>query len=331
VVEYKKYIKNSLDGEDKGSAKKNLCIFCHFDSEAKIYDYVVNYLKNLAENCDFEIIFVSNCPEIGDEYLNKIKLFVSKVILRENVGYDFAAYMTGFLEAGDKEKYQNILFANDSVYGPFYSLKEVFQRFENEDCDVWGITDNTYSTYHLQSYFLNFKVLDKTIKFLNSFFENFEFLDDKEEIVRRYEVGISTEMLKAGLKLKAFCDSYEVVNFELDNSDDEFIARIKESIGKNKKFKFNLKRFFSNKEKRLALKREFAEKYLIGPQFSSWYTSIKYFKNPFIKCNLVNNPNLYYFHEYRYNSVLQELYPEFDINLINSHSHVKRVLDFKGK
>lgn len=299
-----------------------MCIFCHFDKDNKIADYVVNYIENLrAADCD--IIFVSNCSEIEDKYINKIKNNVHRIILRANVGYDFAAYMTGFFEEAEKEKYNQIIFANDSVYGPFYPLEKVFDKMKTSNFDMWGITDNICNTYHIQSYFLVFN--KNMIGFLEGFFDKFEFSGDKEEIVIKNEQGLSKKALEAGFKLGALCKHQDVISFE-HYTLDEKIRKIKSDIENNLFYKPSWKKFFSKKYNRKLNFKKYFDVNLV-PHLSSWYSLIEYFNSPFIKISLLKDPKLIHYHNFIYRDVIRKKYPEFDLEIMENHLRKIRKLE----
>lgn len=306
------HIIKKLDGKGKNESAQNLVIFCHFDKQNKIADYVLHYLNDLHQNCDSEIIFVSNCPDIKEEEIVKIEELTSKIIIRKNIGYDFGAYFSGYSAARNKEKYQNIIFANDSAYGPFYSLSKVFDEMNGRNLDAWAITDNCIPEYTLQSYFLCFD--NKLIPFLDKFFGEFEYIDDKEKVVQEYEVKLSKKLIERNYNISAFCNHNEVISFEF-LSDDKFLQKIKKSIENSFFYKPSFKKLFSKSYNRKLNYKKFLALYE-GPHLKCWYSLIKYFKCPFIKVNLLNNKKLTPYHNFTYKSLIKEIYPKYKIELI---------------
>ena len=328
MAEYKNYITSCTSSKDKSTNNKNLVLFCHFDKEGKIHNHVIHYVKELNKNLGSDVYFVSNCESLDKDETKKISSYTKQIITRKNAGYDFAAYQTGFLEAKNKENYKNIIFCNDSVYGPFYSLKNFLSDFNNSRNDVFGITDNIYRNYHIQSYFIAFKSNEKSLKFLNNFFKNLDYLENKKDIVTEYEIGLSKKLTEEGFTLTALCSHYDSLYLETKNEAQDNI--IKKLADNKKRFTKKKKRgIFNCKNDFQSNKKEFFGSQICEPHISSWYTSIKYQKNPFIKVLLVNNPNYFYVHNFYYASTIKELYPEFDMNLIFNHSHKNRYLTKK--
>jgi len=201
--------------------KQRIAIFAHYDKDNIIDDYVIYYLNALKEVAQ-KIIFVSDCNLIIEEQ-NKLQDIVDFIITEKHDEYDFGSYKRGFLFALEnnllKDTYQCI-FANDSCYGPFNSLKALFETMEQKECDrncdFWGITQNkigldkkkniyfSCKRPHLQSYFLVFKknvFLSETfIEFIKSIKKE----ENKHEVIINYEIGLSEKLVNAGFKWESF-------------------------------------------------------------------------------------------------------------------------------
>ncbi len=314
-MEYKKFITRNIAIQNKSANYNRLCVFSHFDKDNKIDAYVINYLETL-KKADCDIVFVSNCQNIDDSEIAKIENISHRIILRKNEGYDFACYLTGFYEEIEKEKYKQIIFANDSVYGPFYDIQKVFDEMNAKNFDLWGITDNVASVYHIQSYFLSFS--NKMLKFLDNHFRNFKFENNKENIVANNEVSLSRKALGEGFKIGALCHHQDVISFESKNFDEKFIAKIKQNISENLFYKTGLKKLFSKKYNREINFRKFFDVSLV-PHLSSWYSLIQYFEAPFIKVSLLKDPRLVHYHSFLYRDVIKNKYPNFNLELIENH------------
>jgi hypothetical protein len=66
------------------------------------------------------------------------------------------------------------------------------------------MTESLEQSLHLQSYFLYFKMREIPPKLWRQFWADVVPLDDKEAIVERYEVGLSQQLLAAGIELHAY-------------------------------------------------------------------------------------------------------------------------------
>lgn len=321
-ADFKQYILSNLNCLPFSAQSDNLALFCHYDQDNLIADYVVKYLKNLKNsNCD--VVFISNSNPDKNQ-LDKIKNIVNQIIIRKNIGYDFGAYFTGFLEHQPNLKnYKNLLLINDSVFAPFYSLQEVFGKMNSKNLDMWGITDAFHKNYHIQSYFWSFKTSDKVLQILETEAENYDFNLPKSEIVGKYEEGLTAKMMKAELNLGVLCSNAEAINFEMTQTQDEELKELKTDMIKIAKSKRNiikkLKSLISVKENRF---QNFiipdANAYLTGIN-SCWYSQIKYFECPFIKVSLLKSAANFRYHGFRYIEVIKQKYPDYDWNLIEKH------------
>jgi len=174
---------------------KRAVILVHYDKDDLVDDYVYNYLDALRLSTE-HLVFVSTA-RLEHVHIEKLNTYCDKVIVRENIGYDFMSYKIG-LESFNYTEYDEVLICNDSVYGPLYPLEKIFTSMQSQKCDFWGITDNTDMGYHIQSYFILFKKPILQSESFKNFWQNVEILYNKDEIIQRYEVGISQMLIKAG-------------------------------------------------------------------------------------------------------------------------------------
>ncbi len=197
-----------------------LCFFSHYDKDGIIDPYVIHYLEKLLSlGCD--IIFVSAAEAIAKNELENMKNICAQVILKENIGYDFGSWKTALTSSEQLlGNYEKLILCNDSVYGPFHDLQNIFLQMQERELDVWGITESRDMGYHLQSYFLVFdKKVFQDFKFLH-FWESYTIYKYKRNVIEYYEVGLSRYMLKNAYKLAAYCpmdqsmsDTYNMSHF----------------------------------------------------------------------------------------------------------------------
>ncbi|MBT8327958.1 MAG: rhamnan synthesis F family protein [Bacteroidia bacterium] len=176
-----------------------VCVFAHYH-HSDITPDVLFYLNALKE-ANWSIIFISTGENISSTKFESLSSLCAIVIQRQNIGYDFGSYATGYYEL-DPNKTTELLFCNDSVYGPFNSLLDVEAKMKQ--FDFWGITDSSEKGYHLQSYFLHFN--RRTIQ--NAKFHTFIGLispeKSKRKLIKKYELGLSKHLQKANLSCGSF-------------------------------------------------------------------------------------------------------------------------------
>ncbi len=170
-----------------------VCIFAHYDKDNIVDDYVYYYLRELITVTQ-KLLFIT-VSNISKADIAKLETLNIEVIKRKNIGYDFYSYKIG-IERLDLSFYDELIICNDSTFGPIVSMKNIFDKMHDEECDFWGITDSEEIDYHLQSYFIVFrKPILQSVIFID-FWNKLKILDDKHEIIKRYEVGISQILLK---------------------------------------------------------------------------------------------------------------------------------------
>ena len=189
---------------------KRLAIFAGYDKDNIIDDYVLFYLKELNKLAD--IIYIADC-EMPETELNKIKDYTIKAISERHGEYDFGSYKRGYIYAKENnilENYDYLILCNDSVYGPFFNFKEIVENMESKNTDVWGIfrylEDKDFEE-HFQSYFISMR---KNI-FISEWYKNFILNIKKEEkknnIIKKYEIGMSVLFTKNNCSFSSFMDS----------------------------------------------------------------------------------------------------------------------------
>jgi len=185
-----------FQGQVKYSSDK-VIIFSHFDKD-NIIDPYVQFCLNEMHKIGWVIIFVTSCHKLAKNEIAKIEQIVCTVILSDGNGRDWGNYALGFRFAYELAIPSKLILMNDSVYGPFHSIKNIFKKADSFDADFWGLTDSPQHRYHLQSYFLYFKpsiCLHQT--FIN-YWESFIPQPNKDLIIERNEIDFSQHFINLG-------------------------------------------------------------------------------------------------------------------------------------
>src|SRR5579863_2204765 len=146
------YIVEQHNGDRELAGAKRVAIFVHYNRRGHVHDYVLYYLRSL-RRAGFELVFVSNSPSLSAGARAALQPLCALVMRRRNIGYDFGAYRDGIRAIGGVAELDELLLANDSVYGPFEDLSTVLARCDPARAALWGMTDNWFRHFHLQSYF----------------------------------------------------------------------------------------------------------------------------------------------------------------------------------
>jgi lipopolysaccharide biosynthesis protein len=185
-----------------GREAPRVCLFAHYDPHGRIDPYVTHYLRDLFDE-GFQIVFVSTSPHLNLEDAEHIRSLCSHIALRSNVSLDFGSWRLGVELLGRPlVTLDQLLLANDSVYGPFVELSGVFGSMKS--CDFWGMTESFELQQHVQSYFVVFEKRALEAGWVDRFWREFVFYESKPKIIRRYELGMSNRARRAGMRIGAF-------------------------------------------------------------------------------------------------------------------------------
>lgn len=197
---------------------KRLCVFAHWDRDNIVDDYVIYYLKALKEVCS-TIIFVSDTDGAD---VSKLDGIADYCLVKKHGEYDFGSYKRGFFFALENNiEFDELLFANDSCYGPLFSLKPIFDKMAKKKCDWWGLTRNRYGVCrgekyesspvapHIQSYFLLFKLNVFTSPIFIDFMQSITKEDFKNNIIIKYEIGLSKLLDANSFKSSVYINSFK--------------------------------------------------------------------------------------------------------------------------
>lgn len=203
--------------------KTRTAIFAHFDKDNVIDDYIIYYLNALKKIAQ-RIIFVSDC-NLNYTETDKLKDIADEVIAKPYGEHDFGSYKRGFLFALENNLLNDtdeLIFANDSCYGPFFPLESVFKTMGQKSCNFWGITQNnkfkifkncfcgkTLEIPHIQSYFFVLKKevfnSDSFLNFINSIKKE----KNRNEVILKYEIGLSKLLLENNFVMKSYIEAYQ--------------------------------------------------------------------------------------------------------------------------
>lgn len=195
-----------------------LCIYLIYDSENTIDRYITYMLKELRVCCT-KLFLV--CNSKSDWQGEDVSDYADQVIYRDNVGYDAGGYkdaLCGYIGWDVLREYDELILANDSFYGPFYPMQQVFDSMKAVKADFWGLTRSLAGVMeaevpilyreHIQSYFLVFrkKVIGSGV--FKNFWEQMKYPKTMEETVEKFEIGISNCLKQSGFRDAAVTDMH---------------------------------------------------------------------------------------------------------------------------
>ena len=135
-------------------------------------------------------------------------------IVRENVGYDFAAWAHAIALHPQVYGAPALYLVNDSVIGPADGdrFAHVIGRVRASGADVVGLTESHEYRWHLQSYFLALKARALSTFTLQTFFAGLDIAEDKDDVIRRFELPLAAALERAGCTIEVLFPGYSAVN-----------------------------------------------------------------------------------------------------------------------
>jgi len=197
--------------------KKRISIFVIYDHDGMVDDYIFFLLSELSKISERIIIVINGF--VLEEYNNRLAQYSNEIVIRENKGFDGAAYkhiLTEYLKEFELNAYDELILLNDTFFGPFYSFKSIFNKMDQRECDVWGLSNhyesmqwNGSEPMHLQSYFLVIRKNVIEYPAFREFWNQLKCADSFDEAVMGFEVGLSEMVKAAGFKLATYCELEE--------------------------------------------------------------------------------------------------------------------------
>ncbi|MFC0386368.1 rhamnan synthesis F family protein [Muricoccus vinaceus] len=186
-----------------GPPGPHVAVFCHFDGAGRIREHTRAYVEALrAERLG--VVFVTNAGHLEPEDLEWVRARASRVVIRRNLGYDFAAWRDAIAAAAlPAPDTRMLLIANDSVYGPLRPIRPALERMDFAAADVWSVTDSWQHRFHLQSFFVAFGPRALAHPAFPRFWSSVGNVRSKWWVVTRFEIGLTRAMLGAGLRCRA--------------------------------------------------------------------------------------------------------------------------------
>ncbi len=216
---------------------KRLAIFSFFDEEGIVDSYIDYLLSEICQIASCLIIVVNGRVTLNGYKL--LKKHSNNIIIRKNKGFDAGAYADIIVNQIGKEALKNwdeIVFSNNTYYGPFIPLKFIFESMDKKSNDFWGLVQNKDKIFtFIHSYFfvLRNKIIDsgKVYDFFHDYINTEE--TDLLNVCAVFEHGLFQFLLDKGYHY----DSYtNIENLNIYYSADICIKDYNVPILKKKTF-----------------------------------------------------------------------------------------------
>lgn len=197
----------------------------------QLNDRVEGFFKAIFKDEDIDFLVVCNSKSIHLSLPDYVK-----VLYRENIGYDFGGWSDGILTNDLYKQYDNFIFVNSSVIGPFMPS---YYKGKWTDIYIGGLKNGglkngvklfgstincCFSVYgpkmidpvsesHVQSYIFSMdrEALDYLIE--NEIFTQKRYITDFVELVIKREFRMSRLIIEKGWNIGCLMDNYQGIDF----------------------------------------------------------------------------------------------------------------------
>lgn len=192
---------------------KRLAIYCFYDGKGRAASFIDVFLADLMKNVTDLVVVVNG--KINTQAERMFRAYTNRIIVRENIGLDVAAYRQGMLEVGwDKlAEYDEVICLNDTVLGPVYSFEEMFTRMDAKNLDFWGITAYPAETVngediptHLQAYWHAYRRRLVCSDAFHSYWQNMPVWKSYAEVTREHEMKVTHRFEQLGFTWESYVD-----------------------------------------------------------------------------------------------------------------------------
>ena len=207
---------------------KRAAVFVIYHKDGLIDRSVDYYLSQLKAYTSRIVIVVNG--KLAEQGKKALSPYSEEIIVRENTGYDVAAYQTGIRAIGYEvlKEYDELWVINDSVFGPVYPLEQMLTAMEKRpNLSLWGVTghrcmkemrlpDNPcgYMEAHIQSYFTAYRkslLLDRCFE---EYWENLPLVQNRQQAIDRHETYATYYFAQHGFSWDCYVPMAENSNTE---------------------------------------------------------------------------------------------------------------------
>ena len=122
-----------------GEFMKRAGIYFFFDKDGIVDQYVPFFISELHKVVDYIVVVINGkLTATGREVLVES---ADDLCVRENRGFDAWAYKEAIEYIGweDLHKFDELVLANCTTFGPLFPFQETFEKMEADPCDFWGM------------------------------------------------------------------------------------------------------------------------------------------------------------------------------------------------
>jgi lipopolysaccharide biosynthesis protein/glycosyltransferase involved in cell wall biosynthesis len=197
------------------SLSPELAIFVTYAPKGKIKKHVRYYIESLLKNEIAVALIVSTDShflDASDALIDRL----SGVYIRSNEGYDFGAWAHLIKVHPALLDCKILYLLNDSIIGPLSeeAMGEVLAKIRESNASFIGLTDSFAIRWHVQSYFIAYKLGALSSSVFRKFWDDVVSYEDKLALIDAYEVTMARTLSDGGLQCEVLfpTDSRRAIN-----------------------------------------------------------------------------------------------------------------------
>lgn len=178
------------------------CLFVAYAPDGRFFAHTLRYCADLRRQ-GFKLVLIAVTDRPDLDCLDPGQEVADALVVRENHGYDFAAWASVLRHMPELWGAPELWFANDSVYHAAVPLAATIARARASVAEVVAMTQSAEIAPHFQSYFFLLKEPALRREATRRFWADVRALADKNQVIRDYEVGQKAALEAGGLKVEA--------------------------------------------------------------------------------------------------------------------------------
>lgn len=175
----------------KNSADTEICLFVMHAPFGTAPEYTLEFIGRLQET-GITVIVCMTTETLTMPVDPAITKIADGLVIRQNCGFDFAAWAEMLRIFPDTWQAQRLYFVNDSIIGPFRPLNDIISAIRTENAGFFALSESTFGGYHAQSFFFGWNRANLQSRFLSTFWQDVKVETTKDQVIHKYERKIST-------------------------------------------------------------------------------------------------------------------------------------------
>jgi lipopolysaccharide biosynthesis protein len=180
-------------------AGRQVCLFASFLPTGRFAESTLYYMRQI-KRAGFYLHALAAVPDVAAAVVAPDESAADAFSIRQNEGHDFAIWAAALRRHPELLAAEELLFANDSVFGPIRPFADIVARMRALDADFAAMTESNEIQRHFQSYFLHFKRSAVRSDAFKRFWLNVRSQPNKTNLIRSYEVPMLAKLESAGLR-----------------------------------------------------------------------------------------------------------------------------------